>query len=237
MGAPEQVSAIIVTRGDVPLDEITHVLSSVPRIDDIVIWDNSKEDRDYRVWGRHAALNLARHSVIYSQDDDLVHTVEGVNRILDAYEPGLLTGCMWPEWSAGAEAQNIPGGYSDLAFPGSGSVYAWETPLLAAERYLNVYPSDDFFLTWCDAIIGVLAPTKQLDERFAVLPASGLPDRLARIDRGGVLKREAMLRARAIRDGESFDAWCRCPPDTGARLCGDAAYCNACDCAVRPRTR
>jgi hypothetical protein len=197
----DKVSAVIVTRGDVPLDAILASLRQVPRIDDVCIWDNSQTAYDAKTWGRHAALPAVHHGVIYSQDDDLVHEPEAIGRILDAYRPGVLTGCMWPEWSAAAERQGIAGGYSDLAFPGSGSVYDREVPLVAAGRYLARHPLDEFFLTWCDAVIGVLAPTVQLDERFRTLPAAHLPDRLARLDKGGAKKREAMERARFIRDG------------------------------------
>jgi hypothetical protein len=198
------VSAVIVTRGDVPLGPILDTLVD-PRIDDVIVWDNSVR-HDVKTWGRHAALAEARHRVIYSQDDDLVHTPEAIGRILDAYAPGVLTGCMWPAWSDNAARQGIAGGYSDLAFPGSGSVYDREVPLMAATRYLALHPFDDFFRTWCDAVIGVLAPTAQLDERFRTLPAAFLPDRLSRTDTGGALKREAMERGRAIRDSAASPA-------------------------------
>ncbi len=195
-----RVSAVIVTRGDVDLEPILATLRQVPRIDDVVVWDNSERD-DLAVWGRHAAVAEARHACTYSQDDDLVHTPAGIERILDTYTPGHIVGCMWPEWSEGARRQGIPNGYDDLAFPGSGSVYDRYVALDAARRYLDIYPYDRFFQLWCDAIIGTLAPTRNIDERFTILPAAYGPDRIAALPDAAKLKREAIMRARAVRDG------------------------------------
>jgi hypothetical protein len=199
-----KVSAIVVTRGDVPLEPILATFREVDRIDDVVVWDNSKAPGDLMTWGRHYAARYgARHPVIYSQDDDLVHTPDNINRILDAYRPDTLTGCMWPEWSAGARRQGIANGYDDLVFPGSGSVYDYHTAHKAARAYLEHYPYDDFFRLWCDAIIGVLAPTVRLDIRFDTLPAAHGPGRMATLPKAKELKREAIERARRIRDEEA----------------------------------
>lgn len=222
-----KVSAVIVTRGDVSLDRILDTLRAVPRIDDVVVWDNVR-NHDMKTWGRHAALPALRHGVVYSQDDDLIHTPAAIDRILDAYQPGVLTGCMWGEWRDAAARQGIEGGYADLAFPGSGSVYDREVPLVATGRYLTHHPLDDFFLTWCDAVIGVLAPTAQLAERFEVLSHAFLPNRLSRLDAGGAAKREAIERARRIRDGApKEDAYGLYMKELNARLAKHGAYLAA----------
>jgi hypothetical protein len=181
------------------LEPILATFQEVDRIDDVIVWDNS-ERHNLMTWGRHEAIREARHRVIYSQDDDLVHTPDNINRILDAYQPGTLTGCMWPEWSAGARRQGIANGYDDLVFPGSGSVYDWPIPHRTAARYLHHYPADDFFRLWCDAIIGVLASTVQLDIRFDMLPAALGPGRMATMPGAARNKREAIVRARRVRD-------------------------------------
>lgn len=197
-GGPVVATAVIVTRGDVELEPILASLRAVPRIVDLVVWDNSR-NLDLKVWGRHEALRGVDTRVVYSQDDDIVYTPEAIDRILDAYVPGLAVGCMYPEWSAQAERSGIPGGYADLVYPGSGAVYDRETPLVAAARYLEHHPEDEFFRLWCDAVIGVLAPTAAHGERFEILPAAYGADRLSRRPNAVKDKREAILRARRIR--------------------------------------
>jgi hypothetical protein len=193
------VSAVIVTRGDVPLDQILDTFQPVTEIDEIIVYDNSKE-RDEKTWGRHVALARCRNRLIYSQDDDIVHEPDTIRRIIAAHHPGSISGCMWEEWSDGATVQGIEGGYSDLAFPGAGSIYDRETPLVAAARYLEHHPLDDFFRVWCDAIIGIIAPTVWLDDRFEVLPCADSPNRICNLPDAHIQKREAIHRARAVRD-------------------------------------
>jgi hypothetical protein len=146
------------------------------------------------------AHNRAKHEIIYSQDDDIVHTVENQLRIISEYEPDVLTGCMWDEWSAGASAQGIPGGYSDLVFPGSGSVYDYYVPHTAAAHYKLQFPKDDFFYLWADTIIGIIAPTKQLDIRFEALPHAEADNRICNMHDAVALKTEAIRRARQVRE-------------------------------------
>lgn len=195
--SPENVSAVLVTRGNVDLQPILDSLI----FDDVVIWDNSVEDRDEMTWGRACAVARAKHPVIYSQDDDIIHTPENQRAIVAAYQPGVLTGCMWPEWSAGAAKQGVDGGYDDLVFAGSGSVYDYDLPLRSAGRYLAVHELDDFFRLWADTIIGIIAPTQQLDIRFDALPEADADYRMANQERFTEQKIEAITRARAVRDG------------------------------------
>lgn len=196
---PSDVSAVLVTRGDVDLAE---VIASLP-YDELIVWDNSKRERDEMTYGRTLAVTLAKHRIIYSQDDDIVHPPEHHARLLADYRSGVLTGCMWPEWSSGAKEQGIPDGYDDLVFAGSGSIYDRELPAVAAARYLEHYPLDDFFRLWADCIIGVLAPNRQIDMRFEELPWADGPTRMSDLPDGPKLKGEAIRRARRLRDNEA----------------------------------
>lgn len=193
--SPDEVTAVIVTRGDVDLAPILDSLIFT----DVVIWDNSVETNEM-TYGRALAVERAKHDVIFSQDDDIVHSPENQQAILDAYRPGVLTGCMWSEWSAGALAQGIENGYDDLVFAGSGSVYDHEVPRRAVELYLEHYSLDDFFRLWADTIIGILAPNRQLDIRFDALPVAENGDRMCDLPDAVVLKTEAIRRARRVRD-------------------------------------
>lgn len=193
---PFDVSAVIVTRGNM---DLTPVLDSLQAFDEVVVWDNSVEE-EQMTYGRVRALNRVRNSVVYSQDDDIIHSPENQRAILNAYQPGVLTGCMWPEWSDGARRQGIPNGYDDLVFAGSGSVYDRDLPTRAAARYLQHYPLDDFFLLWSDTIIGILAPNQQLPLEFDSLPEADATYRMSWLPNGVAEKTEAIRRAREVRD-------------------------------------
>lgn len=196
MLTPDHVSAVIVTRGDT---DLAPVLASLAEFSEVIVWDNSVED-DSGTLGRYLALARTTFGVIYSQDDDIIHTPENHQRILDAYDPGYLTGCMWSEWSDGAKQQGIEHGYDDLVFAGSGSVWQCALPHFAYSSYLDHFPEDDFFRLWCDTIVGVIAPTKQLDIRFDALPCADNANRMANLAGAVALKTEAIRRARAVRD-------------------------------------
>jgi hypothetical protein len=190
------VTAVIVTRGDVPLDPVIDSLI----FPNVVIWNNSVEERDQMTYGRLLGALRADTEVIYSQDDDIVHSVENQVQILSAYSKGQLVGCMWKDWSDGARKQGIPGGYDDLVFPGSGSISHRVLWTDAHARYLQKYPHDDFFRMWSDTIIGVISPTVQLPLRFEELDWGNNENRMAYMDDAVALKTEAIRRAREVRD-------------------------------------
>lgn len=185
--------------------DLTPVLESLI-FEDVVVWDNSREAKDEMTFGRARAAFRTRYPIIYSQDDDIIHSAANQRAIVNAYEPGVLTGCMWPEWSQGAKDQGIPNGYDDLVFPGSGSVYDRETVRTAVDLYLEQFPADDFFALWCDTIVGIMAPTKQLDIRFEELPEATADYRMANLPDGIAQKSEAIRRARWVRDEASVAA-------------------------------
>jgi hypothetical protein len=197
MLSPSDVTAVIVTKGNVDLEPVLQSLI----FDDFVIWDNSLYAADEKTYGRVLAANLARNDVIYSQDDDIIHTKAAQRDILAAYDEDRLTGCMWAEWSAGAKEQGIVDGYDDLVFPGSGSISHRDLWNDCVQEYLDEWPRDDFFRLWSDTIIGVIAPTRQLDIRFEALPCADDPDRMANMPDGVEQKTEAIRRARLVRDG------------------------------------
>jgi hypothetical protein len=93
------ISAIIPTRGNVPMEP---VIESLPLEWEIVIWDNGAHrayiyapgERAFGAWqeveetnlmgyGRHAGIPLARGEVIYTQDDDVI--VSDPQAIVDAW--------------------------------------------------------------------------------------------------------------------------------------------------------
>lgn len=195
MLTPDQVTAVIVTRGDV---DLTPVLESLI-FPTVVVYDNTVQENEM-THGRAVAAHYTGNHVIYSQDDDIIHSRENQQTILAAYEPGVLTGCMWPEWSLGAYQQGIEGGYDDIVFPGSGSIVDRTVTSAAIRSYLDHFPADDFFRLWCDTIVGVIAPTKQLDIRFDALPCAEDDNRMCNLPDAVKNKTEAINRARWVRD-------------------------------------
>ena len=72
---PENVSAVLVTRGDQDLGEIYDSIEQAG-ITDILTYDNSKRGEDLGCFGRYAAIPEAQNEYIYFQDDDLVGPVD-----------------------------------------------------------------------------------------------------------------------------------------------------------------
>ena len=80
---PKEVSAVLVTRGDVEMGAIIDSIRAAG-VEDIVVWDNAQRPVDLQCYGRYVAINEARHEIIYHQDDDLIAPVA---EILAAYDP------------------------------------------------------------------------------------------------------------------------------------------------------
>jgi hypothetical protein len=193
---PSDVTAVIVTKGDVDLTPIYESLI----FPNVVVYDNSLRENQM-TYGRVVGAREADDKIIYSQDDDIIHPPENQMQILAAYQQTYLVGCMWEDWSAGAKEQGIENGYDDLVFPGSGSIShvdMWED---AIDEYLNEWPNDEFFRLWCDTIIGVITPSIQLDLRFDALPCAEDETRMCNLPNAVEQKTEAIRRARQIRDG------------------------------------
>jgi hypothetical protein len=165
------VSAIIVTRGDVDLDEI---YASLPDEWETIIWNNGwgqVERRspehgmlitrvsDLSVYGRYAAIEYASHDLIYVQDDDVI--VSDPQAIVRRYEAERY----WIERNTVAAplndhlVSNMPqefrhGGYTDSCLVGFGACFHRDAPARAFQRYSEFYPVLD----------GVLGPARLQDE-------------------------------------------------------------------------
>ncbi len=78
---PAQVSAVLVTRGNIDLTDIQESIQSAG-IEDTVIWDNSQRE-NLSCYGRYAGIEEARNPWIYHQDDDLVAPVAAILELVD----------------------------------------------------------------------------------------------------------------------------------------------------------
>lgn len=188
---PRDVSAIIVTRGNVDLEPI---LATLP-YDDIVVWNNAEREHDLKVFGRYAAIPETRNPVVYWQDDDVVFTAH--DELLKAYEPGRLVCNMDQGWIDGA-------GYGDfLGMVGAGSLCDATIPAEIFARYLAKHPFDDDLLLECDFAFGTMAPFKRVDLGYEPRPFTDDADRLYQqpgqterkwrmIDRGRAMREETI---------------------------------------------
>lgn len=143
------VSAVLVTRGDVDLKPI---IDSLP-YNDIVVWDNSKRKIDLKAYGRYAAIYEAKNNIIYFQDDDCLFTEH--EKLLQEYEPNTLV-CNMPEsrWEE----------YHDSGLIGYGSLHDRG---MAERTFLSYYlfyePDDDFDSIGADIIFPLLSKVKKVD--------------------------------------------------------------------------
>jgi hypothetical protein len=163
---PAEITAIIVTRGNV---DLAPCLETLP-YDQVIVWDNSQREHDYKIFGRYAAIPEARHPVIYWQDDDVIFRHH--DELLKHYQPGVLIANMDDDWRLGA-------GYNDdLVLFGAGSLCDAHLPSIVFDRYLQQHPWDDELLVEADFAFGVLAPWVRVNIPFEVRPFSDEPGRL-----------------------------------------------------------
>jgi hypothetical protein len=134
-----EVSVVIPTRGDVDLGPILDTLTGFYQV---IVWDNSDPDReDLGLYARYAAIEEAGTQVIVTQDDDLI--VTGWDRLLDEYEPDVLTVNYPQPW-------NIP-------WVARGAVFDRHLPEMAFQRWDSMFERDRDFTHWmCDGVFGLL---------------------------------------------------------------------------------
>jgi len=177
-----KISAVIVTRGDVDLTKPLKPLLDSDVLLDLIVWDNAagvvhryakKNDPfkgvvghtfgDRGAFGRYAAIEYAWGDVIYFQDDDCVVQSSDLDRLVEAYEPGVLTALMPPSRTD----------YTDTVLIGWGSIFDRDLPEKAFYRWRENdgdVSSEDFLIVGCDFIFPMLTPWKRLDAEHTDLP-------------------------------------------------------------------
>jgi hypothetical protein len=135
----DDVSAVLVTRGDVRLDPIIEALP----YREIIVWDNSTRPVDYGVFGRYVAIAEATRPLIYFQDDDCI--VNCHEALLEAWEPGYVVG------NAFDDAERLKR-YEGTTLLGWGALFEAELPWLAFIEYARHHP---FHQLWLDHTRGL----------------------------------------------------------------------------------
>lgn len=151
------VCAIVVTRGDVLLDE---VLAPYDELDlEVFVWDNSAR-ADLMVYGRYAAIHHVDAPVIVVQDDDCALPVESVLALLEAHQAGSVT-CNMPE--------RFRPHYPDSALVGFGAIFDRDLPEQAFRRLRRVEDMPSFHRE-CDTVFTMLTPRILIDVDKRDLP-------------------------------------------------------------------
>lgn len=183
-----RVAACIVTRGNVPLDEITE---SLPAEWEVIVWDNSQRE-DLVVYGRYAAIELTDAEVIYVQDDDCVLEPAGHGQLLGAWQ-------YHHEQGSNVLVSNMPARfrhdfYSDSCLVGFGAIFHRDLPATAFSRFAFKRPEVEapFFYRECDLVFTGLTPRVLVDADHRDLPWASDPDRLWK-QRDHVGQRSRML--------------------------------------------
>jgi len=214
------VSAIIVTRGDV---DLAPVLDSLPDDWEQIVWDNSggisvldpdfpggfahDAVRDLSVYGRYAAIEYAAHDLIYVQDDDVI--VSNPQEIVDTWkwervmadtphlrsDPNILVANMPQEFRHA--------GYTDSCLVGFGACFHRDLPRKAFGRFdpPSQRVTSDMFERTCDVVFTTLAPARGLvDVPITHREFASDPARMWK-QPGHVAERARMLElARKVRD-------------------------------------
>lgn len=189
MLSPSEVSAVIVTRGDV---DIGAIIDELQIFNDIVIWDNSKRE-DLKTFGRYAALPECEKDIVYFQDDDILLRKPTLDGLLAAYEPGVMLANMSPGWVAGRDLH-------DAIFVGAGAIMDRDLPGKAMAKYDELYDRDDLFHLYPETILSIPSLIKRVDLPLEVLPWGYAPNRMNAHIYFEEWLAESISRGRVVRD-------------------------------------
>ncbi len=159
-----RVAACLVTRGDVPLDDI---VESIPEHWEIVVWDNSKRD-DLAVYGRYAAIELTDAEFIYVQDDDCVLTPEAFETLELLAIHGTLVANM---------PDRFRPHYPDSCLIGFGSIFERDLPRMAFAKADGNIVTTTFNLA-CDVYFTALTKTMLVDLPYRDQPWASASNRM-----------------------------------------------------------
>jgi hypothetical protein len=184
--SPDDVTACLITRGDVDLDPI---LETLP-YKHVRIW--GPDQPEMHVFGRYVAMFEAKTPVVYTQDDDCIFRDH--EELLARYEPGRIV--------ANYGHGDNPDGYDDMALVHGGALMDADLPARAFSRYLQRYPLDEGFLREADMINGTISPHTHTDLEFEIrMEIATRPNRMCNQPWQRDLKRKITDQARKVRDG------------------------------------
>lgn len=151
----QNVTAIIPTRGD---HDLTPVLQSLP-------FDQIITTREPGLYCRYESVKVAKHDLIFTQDDDCIVDVA---ELLRQYQGGVL--CNMPA----RKRHEYPDG---IALVGWGALFP-RSAVEVFERYFWLYKPDALFLREADRVFTGLQPVQLCDVQFTHLPKAHGRDRM-----------------------------------------------------------
>lgn len=182
---PSNITAIVVTRGDV---DLAPVLEPLDCYGELIVWDNSRVRVDAGTFGRYLAAFDASHDVVYVQDDDCV--IRCHDQLATAYRPGAVAANMKPERSSE---------YQGRALLGWGALFHRDLPWPPLDRYLKRWPLDDLFKNVaCDIAFTAAVPCIHVHGGVEDLPHATVPGRTSTTAEWAGQKLEATRRAREL---------------------------------------
>lgn len=185
----DDITACLVTRGNVPMQPI---LNTLP-YKHVSIWDNSLLD-NYRTFGRYCCFTPTDY--IYFQDDDVIFTEH--DKLLEEFNatPELL---VTNDGHGGNYA-----GYEDLAWCCAGAIVHRDLVRTTWRKWFEAHPKsldDEEFRYEADAVFGILTPFRHIELPYERLYVDD-DTRLCRQPWQENLKLEYATMARKIRDKE-----------------------------------
>lgn len=185
------VSAVLVTRGDVDLSRILESIAEAG-ITDTVVWNNAERE-DLKTFGRYQALPEAKNDVVFFQDDDIRVPADTIRGLVEAYEPGVIVANMSQGWVNGRDLH-------DSVFVGAGAVLDRDIPAQSLEMYDRLYQRDDLFCLYPETIITIPWAIKRVDLPLEVLPWGYAPNRMVKQPWFEERLAESITRGRRVRD-------------------------------------
>lgn len=173
---PKQVTAVIVTRGDIDLALIRESLAVFPMT---MVWDNSQRERDMKVFGRYLMADAAPTEYVYVQDDDCIIDAKRLAAMYDPESGELL--CNVKPSHRGSYQCHYPG----IMLVGWGSIFP--RAMIDFGSYLGKYPADELFYRECDRVFTFLnrGKIRVVDIGVRDLPHAGELDRMGTEARHG----------------------------------------------------
>lgn len=153
------ICAIVVTKGQ---HDIEPIVQSLRPFGQTLVWDNAKEKKDVKVYGRYLAVNRTTLDLIYFQDDDAIVDVDKFAASLSLYSDGEVLCNMPREWA------DAPCYQGPIRLVGWGSLL--HRRLVNFQPYLDRYPMDELFLRECDRIFTGLNTCRNIDVPRLSLP-------------------------------------------------------------------
>ena len=153
------ICAVVVTTGQ---HDISPILESLRPFAQTVVWDNSKEKRNAKVYGRYLAVSRSQHDLIYVQDDDAIIDLQAFASALSIYRDGEILCNMPREWA------DAPCYQGPIRLVGWGALF--HRRLVNFQTYLDRYPLDDLFLRECDRVFTGLNTCRNIDVPRLSLP-------------------------------------------------------------------